>query len=105
MATKQTYRVYRISESLRKAIKTKREKHNVNTKAVLDAAVTETLPKIVKALHSVGLGMTGKVRPTRWQVDGNLLGALRVASKQTSVPASRLLVAAVTILCQRKGAK
>ena len=79
MATKQTYRVYRISESLRKAIKTKREKHNVNTKAVLDAAVTEALPKIVKALHSVGLGPQGKVRPARWQVDDNLLSALKVA--------------------------
>jgi hypothetical protein len=35
----------------------------------------------VKGLHSVGLGgPCGKVRPARWQVDSNLLGALKVAS-------------------------
>jgi hypothetical protein len=105
MATATKFRVYRINESLRKAVRAKREAQNVPTKAVLDAAVTEALPKIVKALQSVGFGMSkGKVRPVRWPVDSELLGALAVASKQVGgIPGSRLLAVALTLFC--KGGK
>ncbi len=99
------YRVYRIDESVRKAVAAKRKSANVPTKAVLDAAVTDALPKIVKALNAVGLSMAkGKTRPVRWPVDEELLGALKVASAQTGIPACRLLVATL-LLCKKGGAK
>jgi hypothetical protein len=101
----QTYRVYRISEGLRKAVIAKREAENCPTKAVLDAAVTSCLPKIVKALTTISLGPQSKARPVRWPVDDELLGALRVAAKQTGVPASRLLLASLAMLTAKKGAK
>jgi hypothetical protein len=105
MATATKFRVYRINESLRKAVRAKREAQNVPTKAVLDAAVTAALPKVVKALQSVGFGMSkGKVRPVRWPVDLELLGALAVASKQVGgIPANKLLLASLVLFC--KGAK
>ena len=101
----QKYRVYRISENLRKAVTTKRESQNVPTKAVLDAAVTACLPKVVKALQSISLGPQSKARPVRWPVDDELLGALRVASKQTGIPANRLLLASIAMLTQKKTAR
>ena len=105
MATATTFRVYRINESLRKAVKAKREASGTNTKAVLDAAITESLPKVVAALQAVGFTMAkGKVRPARWPVDSELLGALQVASKQTGgIPASKLLAVSLALFCQKGG--
>jgi hypothetical protein len=100
MATNRAFRVYRMSEATRKSLKTTREKHNVTTKAVLDGAVSDKLPRIVAALKAVGLGpLPAKVRPARLPVDDELLGALKVASAQTGVPASRLLIASLTLFC------
>ncbi len=106
MANSQRYRVYRIPEPLRKAIKAKREAHNVTTRDVLEGAVSESLPKVVAALHGVGFRMAkGPVRPVRWPVgdEEGLLGSLAVASKQTGIPASRLLLASVALFTQKGG--
>ena len=84
-------------------VRAKREKHNVTLQAVIEAAATESLPKIVSTLKTMGLGFDGKKRPARLPMTDSLLGAFKVASKQTGVPASRLLQAALTLTC--KGAK
>lgn len=99
--TSRKYRVYRIPESLRRAVKAKREAHNVPTKAVLDGAVSDALPKVVAALQSVGFRMTkSKLRPVRWPVDAELLGTLAVASRQTGgIPASKLLAVSLALFC------
>lgn len=103
-ATKK-YQTYYISDQLRRALAAKRTQHNVTTKAILDAAVTEALPRVTKALGSVGLrGVFGKVRPARWQVD-SVLPVLKIASRQTGVPANKLLIAALNLFVQKKGAK
>ena len=99
------YRVYRIDESLRSAVTRKRTAENVTTKTILDTAVTACLPKLVKTITSVMKPQGKATRPCRWPVDEELLGALRVASKVTGVPASRLLLASVAMLTQKKGAK
>jgi hypothetical protein len=97
------YRVYRLPEDLRKRIKAKREKANVNLQAVIEASATESLPKIVSTLKAMGLGFDGKKKVARLPMTDSLLGAFRVASKQTGIPASRLLQAALVLTC--KGAK
>ena len=97
------YRVYRLPEDLRKRVKAKREKHNVTLQAVIEAATTESLPKIVATLKTMGLGFDGKKQVARLPMTDSLLGAFRVASKQTGIPASRLLQAALSLTC--KGGK
>ena len=97
------YRVYRLPEDLRKRVKIKREKHNVTLQSVIEAATTESLPKIVATLKTLGLGFDGKKQVARLPMTDSLLGAFKVASKQTGIPASRLLQAALALTC--KGAK
>ena len=97
------YRVYRLPEELRKRVKAKREKMNVNLQSVIEAATTESLPKIVSTLKMMGLGFDGKKRPARLPMTDSLLAAFKVASKQTGIPASRLLLAALSLTC--KGGK
>jgi hypothetical protein len=96
------YRVYYPNESLRKSIRAKKELNGVNVKAVLDGAVSDSLPRIVAALQAVGFRMAkGKRRAARWPVDDELLGALRVASKQTGIPANKLLTVSLALFCQK----
>ena len=97
------YRVYRLPDELRKRVKAKREKHNVTLQSVIEAATTESLPKIVATLKTMGLGFDGKKHVARLPMTDSLLGAFRVASKQTGIPASRLLQAALSLTC--KGGK
>ena len=96
------YRVYRLPEDLRKR-QAKREKHNVTLQSVIEAATTESLPKIVTTLKTMGLGFDGKKQVARLPMTDSLLGAFKVASKQTGIPASRLLQAALSLTC--KGGK
>jgi hypothetical protein len=97
------YRVYRLPEDLRKRVKAKREKANVNLQSVIEAATTESLPKIVAGLKGLSLSFDGKKRPARLPMTDATLGCLKVASKQTGIPASRLLLAALSLTC--KGGK
>lgn len=97
------YRVYRLPENLRKQVKMKREKANVNLQSVIEAATIESLPKIVAGLKGLSLGFDGKKRPARLPMTDATLGCLKVASKQTGIPASRLLLAALSLTC--KGGK
>ena len=97
------YRVYRLPDDLRKRVKAKREKAGINLQSVIEAATTESLPKIVATLKTMGLGFDGKKRPARLPMTDSLLASFKVASKQTGIPASRLLLAALSLTC--KGVK
>ena len=98
------YRVYRLPEDLRKRIKTKREKHNVTLQAVIEAATTESLPKIVATLkNSLGFGFNAKKRPARLPMTDAIVGRLSVASKQCGISGAVLLQAALSLTC--KGGK
>ena len=96
------YRVYYLPENLRKQLKAKREKHNITVQAVIEAATTESLPKIVATLKTMGLGFDGKKQVARLPMTDATLGAFKVASKQTGIPASRLLLAALSLICKGK---
>ena len=69
------YRVYRLPENLRKQMKMKREKANVNLQAIIEASATESLPKIVATLKTMGLGFDGKKQVARLPMTDSLLGA------------------------------
>ena len=83
-------------------MRAKREKANINLQAVIEAASIESLPKIVNALNAMGFGFDGKKRTARLPMTDSLLGAFKVASKQTGIPASRLLQAALALTCKVK---
>ena len=91
------YRVYRISESLRKQMKTKREKHRVTTFDIIQNGIDEGLPKIVSAVKGLGFGFEGKRRAARFPLNESALSALKLAAKQTGIDQSKLLLAALNI--------
>jgi hypothetical protein len=97
------YRVYRLPPGLLSQVRAKREKHNTNLQAVITAAAMDSLPRIISTLKTMGLGFDGKRKIARLPMTDSLLASFKVASKQTGVPASRLLQAALTLTC--KGAK
>jgi hypothetical protein len=103
---KQQFRVYKCDDRLLKAIRSKRDANGVSNAEFLGLAVSQGLPHVVDALHRVGLSMgRGKAKKVKWPVDSELLGCLRVASKQTGgIPASRLLMAALAVVVS-KGTK
>ena len=109
MATRKTegFRVYHLPETTRRQLKQVRVKHNVRNQDVLLSAVTKELPKIVATLKKLGIRPLQKTRPARLAVDADLLGALRVGSAQTGVPASRLVAACLGLFChnETKGRK
>ena len=97
------YRVYRLPEDLRKRVRAKREKANVTLQSVIEASATESLPKIVSTLkNSLGFGFDGKKQVARLPMTDATLGAFKVACKQTGIPASRLLQAALALTCKVK---
>ncbi len=72
--------------------------------SVIEAATTDSLPKIVAALKTLGFGFDSKKQVTRLPMTDSLLAAYKLASKQCGgVPASRLLQIALAMTC--KGAK
>jgi hypothetical protein len=98
------YRVYRVSDQLRSAIKTRRTKFNATTTQVLSEAIDVALPKVVASLKQLGFGFEGtKKRPIRFPLSDNILSALAQASKQTGVHQTQLLTAALHLTT--KGAK
>jgi hypothetical protein len=100
----QVYRVYRLTEPLRKQMKAKREKFNATNAQVITAAIDEGLPKLVLELKKLGLtGIEGKKRPARLPMNDSNLAALRQASKQTGIPASKLLL--LSLALTTKGGK
>jgi len=103
MATK--YRVFRVSPTLLKAVRAKRDANpGITTKMILDAACSESLPRVVKTLQSIGCKMSKSKVVVKWPVDPELLGCLHVASRQTSISVQQLLTSALTVFVG-KGAK
>jgi hypothetical protein len=92
-----------MTEDLRKRVRTKREKNSVSLRVVIETATSESLPKLVAQLKGLHLGFDGKRRPARLPMTDATIGCLKVASKQTGIPASRLLLASLSLTC--KGGK
>jgi hypothetical protein len=92
------HRVYRVSDQLRSAIKTRRTKFNATTAQILSEAIDVALPKLVVSLKQLGFGFEGaKKRPIRFPLNSSILSALATAAKQTGIHQSQLLTAALHI--------
>lgn len=94
------YRVYDLPESLRTKLKAKRTKTAATTSEVVQMALAESLPKIVKALMQTGFSFDGEPkRPARIPMTEACVRELKLASKETGVPVSRLLLACLALTC------
>jgi hypothetical protein len=75
MATK--YRVFRVSPTLLKAVRAKRDANpGITTKMILDAACSESLPCVVRTLQSIGCKMSKSKVVVKWPVDPELLARI-----------------------------
>ena len=92
------YRVYHLPESLRAKMKIKRGT-TATTSEIVHQAITESLPKVVDTFQQIGFRHNEKKRPARLPLQTADIEALKEASKKTSVPASRLLLASLSLTC------
>lgn len=98
------YRVVRLGEPLRQALRSRREATGQTVRAFLAEAVEHELPALVAALGeleiSAEVGSAG--RPARLPLSAGGLAALRTAAETLGLPASLLLRASLARLARRK---
>src|ERR1700752_2667144 len=92
------FRVIRIADSLRDAIKTTRDARETTNAALIEAAVNGHLEDLTTALQALGFEADDvPKRPARYQISDELQGELREASEAVNIPATQLLT-----LCLRR---
>ena len=99
------FRVYRLSEDLRKKVKAARVKRQQTLKGLIEGAVEQELPALTKQLMALGIKARGASRPARLPVTDHLLDQLRQGSEETGVAATILLGACLSLSSGRKRAK
>ena len=93
-ATDVTYRVFRLPDALRTAIRAARDANKFTNAQFVGKAVEQQLPKLVANLQSLGFGHAGgQTRPMRlpFADDYGSLDLLREASETVGLPATQLL--------------
>lgn len=99
------FRVYRLSEDLRKKVKAARDMRQMTLKGFIQGAVEQELSSLVTQLVGLGIKAKGTSRPARLPVSDRVLSQLREGSENTGVPATVLLQACLTLSSGRKKAK
>lgn len=107
------FRVVRLTEDAREAIKQHRVGTNENNQAVIDGAVAANLPRITEVLQSLGFSaLTEKQKPFRLPMSGSTVADLKASSELVGIPAAHLLLLCISALAEkpkarkrRKGAK
>lgn len=98
--TVDTYRVHKITEQLRDATKEKRALDGITVQQMIQAAVVDEVPAIIKGLADLGFeDATTDRRPTRWPMDDMTIQRLKIASEVTGISATLLLQAALARYC------
>ena len=96
------FRVIRISDSLRGAIKQARDARETTNAALIQSAVNGNLQDLTTALHALGFEADDvPKRPARYQISDELQAELREASEAVNIPATQLL----TVCLNRETAK
>jgi hypothetical protein len=96
------FRVIRIADSLRDAIKQARDARETTNAALIEAAVNGNLEDLTTALQALGFEADdAPKRPARYQISDELQAELRHASEAVNVPATQLL----TICLKRETSK
>jgi|SRR6266852_4637332 len=89
------YRVVRIPEWLRQAMRKARDAAEKTNEQFVVEAVESKLPRLLEQLRAIGFGtLGGKRRPARlpFSTEAGTLRTLRDASNKVGVPAIQLLV-------------
>ncbi len=94
-----SYRVYRWDQSLREALKERRETLGLTNREVIRAAVAKQLPQLVQQLSELGIAVEDRASegPARVPMDAATLKALRLASSWTDLPQNLLLQACLRL--------
>ena len=93
-ATDVKYRVVRLPNALRTAIRTTRDANKWTNAEFVGKAVEQQLPKLIASLQSLGFGEAGgQTRPMRlpFADEYGSLDLLREASETVGLPATQLL--------------
>jgi len=88
-----TYRVIRLPDVLRTAIRATRDANKFTNAEFVGRAIEQELPKLIASLQSLGFaGPRGQTRPMRLPFpDDGSLDLLREASETVGLPATQLL--------------
>ena len=88
------YRVYRVPEPLRRAMRQKRAQRNQTVQEFIQTAVVDELPRLVESLGKLHVGPADRdSRPAKLPLDERLLVSLRQANVETGLSQSQLLLA------------
>jgi hypothetical protein len=97
------YRVYRVSEPIRKAMRQKRVQRNQTVQEFIQVAVADELPRLMESLSKLQIKPADpEARPAKLPLDERLLASLKKASIDTGLPQSRLLIACLGTAASRK---
>ncbi|HQU46345.1 MAG TPA: hypothetical protein PK867_26295 [Pirellulales bacterium] len=92
-----TFRVLRLPEPLRVAMRSAKQAEGLPNRQWLTAAVNAHLANVVDHLEQLGIGgTTGPMKPARLPFDNAVLASLKTASKKTGLPAITLLRACLS---------
>ena len=98
-----TFRVYRVSKSLRTRMDETRTTRKQTLREFIETAVESELPKIIKGLGEAGIEpMDGDAKPARWPMTDAVLSELRAASEQVGIPGTTLLTTCLRLSVRRK---
>jgi hypothetical protein len=101
-----TFRVLRLSEPLRVAMRSAKEADGLPNRQWLTAVVNAHLAKVVEQLEQLGVGgPAGPMKPSRLPFDNAVLASLKTASKKTGLPAITLLRACLSRAIAGEGSR
>jgi hypothetical protein len=97
------YRVYRVPEPLRKAMRQRRAQRDQTVQEFIQTAVEDELPRLVESLGKLHIGPADPdSRPAKLPLNERLLATLRQASIETGLSQSQLLLASLRAATSRK---
>ena len=97
------YRVYRVPEPLRKAMRQKRAQRSQTVQEFLTGAVEDELPRLLESLGNLHIGPADpEACPAKLPLDERLLASLKRASIETGLSQSQLLLACLRTAASRK---
>ena len=97
------FRVYRVPEPLRKAMRQRRAQRSQTVQEFIQTAIADELPRLVESLGNLHIGPVDPVaRPAKLPLDERLLASLKRASADTGLPQSQLFLACLRTAANRK---